>query len=517
MKVLLVEDRQAISGQLMEMLHDKSNFDISLANESRAAIAQLNSSIFDIALIDLELDTRQRGEYQGIQLGSKIRERLPDILMIMYSADIEKGQEEAFDCYNECLAAGADQVISRRWLQSTTPKSIKTEIAKWIKVRTNGKSEAISVERDSDIQTEAVLEKVGGDIILKEILRKTLPGYSVHKIEPIGGGFTGATILRVHSSSSKKGPIEARNVIKISSSEFSLSEELKRKPFQGSVLDNKSMTPRSRKPFKVGKWNIFSVAEVREALPLNEFLVKRKPTSRNKNVINKVISRLLVEPAYLAKQPGNSTVKHLELRFSFLAEIQNSMQILKDYSQTQCPNAESDFQIVSRYLHGLEKGFFPLSSSCYRVAVLHGDFHTRNVLINKDGDAFLIDFGRGGIYPRLYDFANLEVDVIINLFDGTNGMQWDISRLDRWEKFVKKSFPISREELEYNEDCICYTRKRLHEALDKELDLVSENEYTEMLIFQLLRYIRFQNISLPKRILAVKWLTILITRFGLSK
>jgi hypothetical protein len=66
-----------------------------------------------------------------------------------------------------------------------------------------------------------------------------------------------------------------------------------------------------------------------------------------------------------------------------------------------------------------------LSRLTVRFSLAHGDMHPRNVLAGRDG-AWLIDFGRVGAGPTLFDFARLEVGLrlwCLDLDEGNKGLE----------------------------------------------------------------------------------------------
>jgi Response regulator containing CheY-like receiver, AAA-type ATPase, and DNA-binding domains len=56
--------------------------------------------------------------------------------------------------------------------------------------------------------------------------------------------------------------------------------------------------------------------------------------------------------------------------------------------------------------------FFPFAS---KVAITHGDLHSKNLLVDDVGKTWLIDFYKTGLGPALRDFAELESDIKFDL------------------------------------------------------------------------------------------------------
>ena len=68
--------------------------------------------------------------------------------------------------------------------------------------------------------------------------------------------------------------------------------------------------------------------------------------------------------------------------------------------------------VMEEYSSLLESDFFPIPS---KVAITHGDLHANNILVNKQGQTWLIDFYKTGLGVALRDFVELESDIKFNL------------------------------------------------------------------------------------------------------
>jgi len=506
----------------METLSEQG-LDISLAGTESAAMAFCKKESFGAIFIDLKLTppsdpaiSEVSPNYQGIQLGSRIRDMDTDVLIVMYSADIELKRESDFKFYDDCLASGADKVISREWMVSAAPVLIAKQISAWRQECLAKRRGNVDFSHSSNIHMKAMIEKLGGQSVLHDILRHTLPELASHAVEPVSGGYSGALVISVESKSTADGPADAWNFIKISKSEFSLHDELRRRPYQGTVLDTRSVTPRIQASKKIHDWHAFSVAAVRNAGSLEEFVSSRTLNARNKSPLKKLVSTLLIQPASISRIENSTEPKRaLLFRYVFLAEVLDSLDDIMRFSKTQYDIVVPKVDDVHRFVSGLGEGYFPLGLNNTRVASLHGDFHCRNVLLPKNGEAVLIDFGRADIYPRLFDIANLEVDLVVRVLGNDSGDSWNTGNLELWTTDLQSYWPLSSDESR-PEDCISYLRSRLHEALRNDIESVSKREYAEALVFHLLRYVRFPSIPFPKRALCVEWITSLLKQFGIS-
>lgn len=66
---------------------------------------------------------------------------------------------------------------------------------------------------------------------------------------------------------------------------------------------------------------------------------------------------------------------------------------------------------------------------------IHGDFNSRNLLVNNKNQLVLIDFFSRGRNHVVRDIAKLERDVVFRVFDGRSRLYYDWSRIKVWEHF----------------------------------------------------------------------------------
>jgi hypothetical protein len=393
---------------------------------------------------------------------------------------------------------------------------IAKDIQEWRSAKLNERRAGLKVTVAEDWETKGVLERLGGESVLKDILRKTLPHREEHVVKAITGGYSGAIVLNVSSRGSGSGTAEARNIVKISSSDYDLHEELRRRPFQGTWLDIASTTARTDAPVKAAQWYAFCVPEIRGGITLEDFLLSREVTPRSGSVLEQVVTECLVEPALGARDQGiGEEVSRLELNFSFLAALKKVLDELFLYDRVFGGKTILQLKSVREFLARLASGNFQLRSPNRLAAPLHGDFHCRNVMLTKDLRPQMLDFRRGAVYPRLFDIACLDVDLIVRVLDISDGEHWRMSNLPCWWRSVKAGYPFKVKEAG-TDHSVLLLRQMLHRALLKQVPSVSDLEYAEVLIFQLLRYIRFADVSLPKKVLGAKWVAELVSRFGMG-
>jgi len=147
-------------------------------------------------------------------------------------------------------------------------------------------------------------------------------------------------------------------------------------------------------------------------------------------------------------------------------------------------------------IYWLGKHFYADTEFC----ITHGDMHSRNILIDDLGQAWLIDFARTGEAHILRDFAELESDIKFALLDEadvTTLCDFELALLspdhldddsnlgDRFDRIrVKKAFTV-----------VCGLRKlasRFYLAADIQ-------EYYQALLYQTLNVVRLKHIGPLKK------------------
>lgn len=135
-----------------------------------------------------------------------------------------------------------------------------------------------------------------------------------------------------------------------------------------------------------------------------------------------------------------------------------------------------------------------------KVCLCHGDLHSRNILVNSDGDYWLIDFARVEETHAMRDFIELETDIKFNLMQNS-----DLAELYPFEhallspKQFKETVPI----MEFSSTKIRKAYKviaALREVVTKSLSLEGDmREYYEALLLNTLNMLRLRHIKASKK------------------
>jgi hypothetical protein len=239
---------------------------------------------------------------------------------------------------------------------------------------------------------------------------------------------------------------------------------------------------------------------------LRDFLTENKKKKGDQQVFSEMIGDLLILPAKSATL--NPTVPsgrdHL-LGYSTGSQILDVLDQMAAWKSTSSGLSSRHLQLVRKFVERSLNGFWTLCGN-YPVARLHGDFHSRNVFVSPNARATLIDFGRSDVFPRLMDFAALEADLILSVLDSTNGGDLQFSSVKTWHAFATSEFPFKEnpQKIAGGESRISLLRKSLHMRMLADIEQVVSVEYSEALLFELLRYLRFPTTTDPKKILAVR-------------
>lgn len=242
LRILIVEDDPNNPGALLNRLHPPK-FKCELRTTASTALSVVEEDHFDVVFIDLQLtDRNERNPYfEGVPLAENIRKRLSDIVIVVYSGHINRGEESNFPYYQSCLDAGADAVLSRTELFTTGADKLESRIRDWTNKKRETARARLHVAFDEGMRTKAVLE-IFNRPILESILAESVKPRKHVRVTALQAGWSGAAILRAISAEDAEFTAPSRTVIKLSNSSFALKDELQRQPISGSQLDSVSVS-----------------------------------------------------------------------------------------------------------------------------------------------------------------------------------------------------------------------------------------------------------------------------------
>ncbi|HEY4249243.1 MAG TPA: phosphotransferase [Lacunisphaera sp.] len=516
LNVLLIEDRAAQTTAITDVA-DIKRLKVHTAPSPTVALREIQDVQFDVILLDLNLQQEElkRGakiEFNGIALGQKIREKQPDAAIFMYSSMIHKGREQEFERYQECLRVPMVRVISCSDLISVSPDTLFSMLDDAVKEMRLKREQVFPVSYASDLGTRALLEAYG-DAEISELVREAAAGLDQVKVSALKHGYSGSAVVRLTGLTSARNTV--RRILKITRTKEVVDDEFSRRPAMGTHLDRHAFGPQGR-VINSGKLFGILVPEVTGFCSLAEFLCRPSLTGLDKKALKQVVDVLLVRPAQdssmlddLKLTPDDYRLKHgaAFALVDFLEEASSWTNFLDRKHRRAVAAAR-------KFVGAVIDGYKPFRRNGTHVAQLHGDFHCHNVFLGGTAEPVLIDFGRAGVFPRLFDFAALDVDLLLARMDVENGSALSCKNINVWVKRALRAYPFKSLADISNDRALKpdYLRSQVHHGLQS-LGKVQPAEYADVLIFNLLRYLRFPNVTIPKKVLACHLIDQLVRTF----
>lgn len=513
-RYLIVEDEPTWQGLLKERLINIPDAEVEDCNRMVDAIAMAQARHFDIAFVDMYLrESIEKGKRvpEGIDVVERLGKVSPATVVIAYSTDIEQHQESQHPLYSQCITLGATVVLSRAEFMNWGSKVLETETQKWLSMKKSSRSTLASAP---DLLTKAAIETIGEETLLL-ILRDLLPNAADYAVRALKGGFSGAILFSVKATTLEGDHLDT--VLKASRSTTALERELKRRPQVGSQFDALAVAPMSHSiSKKVGEWIGALMREIVNARPLATVVSEQTITAATKKAIDRAVAQSYVAPMSHS-MVANSDPYELSWRAAAaldrsLSDLQNMKAIVSSADRVKCI-------WLKKFLREVMEGKKQILVGGARTAHLHGDLHADNVFLGDNSGPYVIDFEHHDLYPRLFDCAALHVDLILVRLDQDGGRNWDISHIDAWERWASNSFPFSDGDgkgKKSSPTAINYVRDALVKAV-RGADSVAAEEYGRSLMFQLARYLKFETITIPKKVLGLRLFCKLAEAFGLKE
>lgn len=503
-RVLVVEDEAQWGESLVRIIESISDTEVVLRPGVGTALASASRSDLDFAFIDLELKGGAKGEFPlfGIELASKIREVNPEIGLVLYSGHIKQGRERQFEFYDEC-AKLADEVFSRKELLSARSESLARIITRIL-----GKRLTRHVEFAADLNTAASVERIS-EHVADYLIRKSIPRSSDLRAGILGGGFSESSVFRVEGNDAATGE-HLQAVVKISRNRSSLATELEGTPHFGSPDFGTSISAQPELVERRGWWAI-AQPFVGNSKTLEEVLLSDNPSD---DIFSSVVYRLFETPAGRpVPRPSDRSVENGRWRMTkqFAAEVCSILDKISQNSEVTPPDIlHAAVEVATAVRRDTERDFTKRTRG---FAMLHGDAHTRNILITDDDSPVLIDLARRAPYPRMFDMAALHVDLVLRLMESIGGRDNGFVGLPAWQREVRTQYPLGNSQ-QASKDVFGRSISVLTASATRLKD-TTPDEYAEALYFQLLRHSRFSSITYPKKCLAAFWSAELACRFFL--
>jgi hypothetical protein len=143
---------------------------------------------------------------------------------------------------------------------------------------------------------------------------------------------------------------------------------------------------------------------------------------------------------------------------------------------------------------------------------VHGDLNCRNILYNKESRSFrILDFPNVGTNCVAFDFAKAEAELMLIMLDWSTGNDCDFDRIALWEsasqmlceRLVPHLKPFPDYEVDRAISGILAIRQLYLERATDHGD--TEKAYFMYLCSRVLKYLSYEDITIPKRHFAFLW------------
>jgi CheY-like chemotaxis protein len=508
LNVLIVDDDRSYATTLSNTLA-AAGFDVIKADDVQEANRYIQAGHVDAAMIDIFLDIKwgPEGDQQPLPTGrplcAKLRALFPHAFILAYSGMVDA--KPGWD--GEGIKKSVDDLRGTEWLAGLSVEEMRSYLLGGISTKEKEAEQSRPIKFNEDWRTSAAVELVGGPTI-RRILQRAVPEGEWDSVRAVSGGYSGAVVLLV--STSKRGDgRQLDTILKLSTDAYPLQAELKGAPPLGSDQSFSAAIPREVSPIPIDGWYAIISAAVREPRTLRDALLTKIADRRLKKIVLRVIKEAVAPGLENTIPLKKDDREEADFRISFrlAAEVKDLLTSLT--SMTRWLGRE-DLTALRRVGQFLEFGIsseWSLTDNATHFSQQHGDLHCRNVLLDKDEEIRLIDFARSRRMPRTVDAAALLVDLWMSVMDEKDGDAWDWSRISAWEQDVWAFFPFRLRDTAFSEPLqrpwqqLAYACET---AVLKATPAVTTAEMADSILFQLLRFIRFGNISLPKKLLAVR-------------
>jgi hypothetical protein len=261
------------------------------------------TSVFDLALVDLNLTANPRGkkiEFNGIPLAARLAELMPSAAIVMYSSSILPNLENDFSHAHECSKIRHGFLLAAATIISSPAESLYEILSERVQKVINEIKHAKPIDNDKTLATRSAQDSFGLDT-LEQLVRNATAGLDQVVYSVVQPGYSGAAILRVAG----KIPTTAhpvRRILKISRSRDSLVDEIRRCPPVGSYYEVRSYLPSDAQVFSFDGTHCVSIPEVLDRVSLAAFLEQPRLAAAEKKVLTAVVDELLVKPAQYSNQ-----------------------------------------------------------------------------------------------------------------------------------------------------------------------------------------------------------------------
>lgn len=521
--VLIVDDDRTTAVTLRDSIL-QGQFRASRANSVAEAQELISSEHFDVAFIDVVLEESGSGQRKrpvrplGLQLCELVRRRFPHCWIVIYSRLVDEDTNFQHDRFYN---AGADDVKGSKWVSWLTTSDLRQYILDGVRTKDKQADDERPLRHEDSWRTKGVLEVITPGT-LRKIIRDAIPAGDSDYVVALPGGYSGAFVLRVDTMLDSVGKGALSNIVKLSRIGHPLDQEVRGAPEVGAPLEFVAARASRTSDVPIDGWFYVSSPAVEEAETLGSLLLSRKaPSSKIQRVVAELVSEI-IGPIISSGRKAAKTGEDSQLRLSFrmASEVRDSLEYLDSIPLFLNDDDRAAIARIEAFLVvGIDEEW-TLGHASPLSSYVHGDFHSGNILVNAKNQVFLIDFARARRFPRLFDVCTLLVDVWLRVLDSSEGNAWDWTRVPTWLESIKR-FPPYAPFSEPANSVGLEPWERLTYSVYSHLALIEPpvrfNELSNALMFQLLRFLKFPSITMPKKLLGVRLADLLIEELRLLK
>lgn len=461
-KALIVED-EAVWIETVKKALISGGFEVKTAASYPDAEDILKSEFFHIALVDLKLSNPE-GNTFGVDVLEYIKKEYPDCHCLIYTQ--HAGELEYAATVIECLsvpniiACGCYKKDEHTDLNDIKSDFIEPTWDNFIKI--NHEIEIIPEGFDLNRMLIKQFGKKNPKIVVESLL--SIIGklfYGDNKIEkvilsPFKQGFSRSILFMASVKSNLlKGRPGKQVIIKFGEIKIIKQESINYdKCVQWFLTLNQSVQKLSYKELNGyaailytfagdSPKNILTFAEgikekdenkdeiIRDSV-LNMFNPKRRDWYHHSVIEKGRHIRTYYLESVLHKTPA-------ELTKEFETKILKSKNANIDIKDNKKSIFFKDFntKIPNPYLFCNSHPFMDDFSTC----IIHGDLNTNNIIIDSNGQWYLIDYAHTGRGHVFLDFINLELNIRHNLF-WENGIPFTLKEMHNFEKSIIDKFEV---------------------------------------------------------------------------
>ncbi|MEM7538187.1 MAG: response regulator [Chloroflexota bacterium] len=483
------------------------------AENPEAALQQVKDNIIHCAIIDLRLEDNGDGlDQSGFKLSQMLPSYIPFIIFTAYE-NVDNAKQAFRDM-------GAKEVINKRSPEAPDMllDAVNTVFENEVKLNFNlvieGNLSLETIATSIEMRT-SITTKPSEDDICTVLQRLFADNDRIHiklLLEPeIAPTFSqsGAMVIQIQPCLKDKWGVPV--VVKLGD-RLEVAQEAsnyrKIQPFLGglhvTVLDEARGTAYSREIGGV----VYSLIGS-EYLQVRSFFEIYDKTSTVELVecLNRFF-RITYKTLF-----ANATRDTFDLTTLYQSQLPIKLDKLRTFIHELYPDAVTQRQLK---FEGVERAFenplytifqentLPSFEVLSYRCLLHGDLHSRNILVDNEGHFWLIDFAKVADSHILRDFIELETDIKFNLLKETN-----LSTLFELEEaLLDATYPhdevsevmFHNPKLDHAYQIVCTLRQLVRELCPSQIDML---EYYQALYLNTLHMIRLKHIDDGKKMHAL--------------